>query len=114
MGHKIKKFAKVLMILGMIPCGILAIIHFFQYYENHGWIQFATINGGASFPFTEVHEHLGNKGYASLQTMIYFICGFFACLLGGLPLYWFGCLFERVESIEQNILYMQKSNANKQ
>ena len=45
----------------------------------------------------------GNKAYDGKMVQTYGIAGIIGSLFGGLPLYWFGCLFERVEQLQTSI-----------
>ena len=106
MGRKIKTFAKVIMILGMCICLIASAYVLISCYNRNGGfylLKYATINGGYEInPYVPyvgaTWEAQGNDIYFSIQLAIYFGLGAFGCLLYGLPVYWLGCLFERVDS----------------
>ena len=112
MGHKIQKFAKVIMILGMAVCFISAAYTLVSCYDRNlgfGMIQYATINGGVTNPYLPAEwEARGNDIYNSFQIAIVFGIGFLSCLFGGLPLYWLGCLFERVEHLQSDITDLKR------
>jgi len=112
LGKKIKTFAKVIMIVGMACCLIGAAYTLIGCYDrNGGWgfLEYATINGGVTNPYLPSEwEMKGNDIYNSIQIAVSFGIGFFSFLLGGLPLYWFGCLFERVEHLQSDIADLRR------
>ena len=105
MGKKIKTLAKVLIILGVIVFSVLTVKSFQKYYEDRPYTVYA--DGYEEYGRNQyISDTLVQRGYqarAELLETIYCACGIAACLLGGLPLYWFGCLFEKVEKIEKQI-----------
>ena len=110
MGRKIKTFAKVIIILGMLAFGALSALTFLKYYEDRPYTVYADgyeTNGSNPYISDSLVQR-GYKAYAELTETIYYVCGFFACLLGGLPIYWFGCLFQRVEYIQADIIELRK------
>ena len=115
MGKKIKTFAKVLIILGMIAFGVLAYISFKNYYADRPFTVYADgykeYGDNPYIPSSSVER--GFRAYAELTETIYYVCGFFGCLLGGLPLYWFGCLFQRVEWMHMDIEALKKQQTAK-
>ena len=113
MGRKIKTFAKVLIILGMIAFGILTAISFNNYYNDRPYTVYAdSYETNGRNPYTpDEYVQRGYKAYSELNETIYYACGFFGCLLGGLPLYWFGCLFQRVEWMHMDIEALKKQVA---
>ena len=106
MGKKIKTFAKVIMILGISICLIASAYVLISCYNRNGGfylLKYATAYGGYEIsPYVPsvgaTWEAQGNDIYFSIQLAIYFALGAFGCLLYGLPVYWFGCLFERVDN----------------
>lgn len=105
MGGKIKTLAKALMIIGVIVCVICFFVGMGKYNGDKKYIEYATANGGAyGYPSLQA---AGDNAYAGRLLMIYGVVGIFGSIIGGLPLYWFGCLFERVEDI-QSITYDNK------
>ena len=99
MGGKIKGLAITLIVLGVIAC----IICFFEgnsaYQKDKDCLKYATANGGAGYGYA-ILEEAGNRAYAGKMLRTYSIYGIIGSIFGGLPLYWFGCLFERVEEIQ--------------
>jgi hypothetical protein len=76
-----------------------------NYYNDRPYRVYADnyeINGQNPYISNELVQR-GYKSYAELNETLYYVCGIFACLLGGLPLYWFGCMFQRVEIAEEKI-----------
>ena len=98
MGSKIKTVAIVLMIIGIIASIICFFVGNSQYNEDKDYIEYATVNGG-SYGYSSLQE-AGNRAYAGLMLRRYSLIGIIASIIGMLPLYWFGCLFERVEGIQ--------------
>ena len=118
MGRKIKTFSKVIMILFISACLIAAAYILISCYDRNGGfyhLQHATINGGN--PHSDWvganWEAQGNDIYFSIQLAIYFGLGAAGCLLWGLPLYWFGCMFQRVEQIQLELDGIRKEQAAK-
>lgn len=108
MGKKIQRITKVLMFLGISICLVAAAYVLISCYDRNsgfGWLQYATINGGVSNPYLPPEwEIYGNDVYFSIQLAIYFALGAAGCLLCGVPLYWLGRLFEKVEDIESFLI----------
>jgi len=96
MGHKIKTFAKVLLVIGIIACIICFIVGVSQYNKDKDCLQYATVFGGAGSKYPSI-EAAGNRAYAGMMMKTYSIVAIFVLPLSLLPLYWFGCLFECVE-----------------
>lgn len=117
MGHKIQTFAKVVMILGIIACIVVSFIGFKQYYNNRPYFQYATVFGGYS-PAAIVQqyspgfgtdwEERGNESLQGFSIMVGGLIGVLSCLFAGLPLYWFGCLFERVEFLQLDVAELKR------
>ena len=108
MGSKIKTFAKCFMILGIVICLVSAAYVLVSCYNrNLGFyhLQHATINGGN--PHSDWvgsdWEAKGNDIYNSIMIAAYLGSGAIGFLFFGLPLYWFGCLFQRVEYMQTDI-----------
>ena len=116
MGKKIRTFAKLLMCIGISACLIAAAYTLHSCYNrNSGFylLRYATANGGYTrSPYAPsvgaTWEAQGNDIYFSIQLAIYFALGAAGCLLWGLPLCWFGRLFEKVEAIESFIIGKQE------
>ena len=102
MGHKIKTFAKVLLIIGLIACVICFIVGVSQYNKDKDCLQYATIFGGAGSKYPSI-EAAGNRAYAGMMMKTYSIVAIFALPISLLPLYWFGCLFECVEDTKATV-----------
>lgn len=122
MGKKIRLVTKLLMFLGISACLIAAAYVLLTCYErNHGFylLKYATVNGGyAVNPYAPsvgaTWEAQGNDIYFSIQLAIYFAIGAAGCLLWGVPLCWFGSLFQRVEQIQLELDGIRKQQAVKQ
>ena len=112
MGKKIQRITKVLMFLGIsIFLVASAYVLISCYARNGGFyhLRHATINGGYTVsPYVPsvgaTWEAQGNDIYFSIQLAIYFALGAAGCLLWGVPLYWLGRLFEKVEDIESFLI----------
>ena len=93
----------------MLAFGALSVTTFLKYYDDRPYTVFSDdyeINGANPYiPYSNIER--GYKAQAELTETIYYVCGFFACLLGGLPLYWFGCLFQRVEYIQSDMIELR-------
>lgn len=105
MGNKIKSFARFIMFLGVVACLVAAACTLIPCYERN--LGFARMNDDIR---------------ASIQTAIgygiYALCFIFA----GMPVYWLGCLFDRVEKLDgkletiimgQREEHTKKEDANK-
>lgn len=97
MGGTLKGLAKALMIIGVIVCVICFFVGMGKYNEDKDYLEYATVNGGSYYPNLQA---AGDNAYAGRLLMIYGGVGVIGSIIGGLPLYWFGCLFERVEDIQ--------------
>lgn len=121
MGKKIRRITKLLMFLGISACLIAAAYVLLTCYErNHGFylLKYATANGGYTpSPYAPsvgaTWEAQGNDIYFSIQLAIYFGLGAVGCLLWGVPLCWFGSLFQRVEQIQLELDGIRKQQAAK-
>ncbi len=85
------------MVIGAIVCVICFFIGNSQYNEDKGYIEYATANGGSGYRSL---QEAGDRAYAGLMLKNFSLYGIIGSIVGGLPLYWFGCLFERVEEIQ--------------
>lgn len=97
MGSRIKSIAKGLIIIAIIGCIICFVIGIIAYSKDSDYIEYATVYGGSSYGSL---RNAGDRAYAGKMMMIYGAFGIVGSILGGLPLYWFGCLFECVEEIK--------------
>lgn len=122
MGKKIKTFAKVLIWIGVIACCVSLWFGFMRFYDNKAFFQYATINGGYTpgpyltqyVPdFGSNYEPRGNEAFYGMVQMIGSGIGIIVCIISGLPLYWFGCLFQRVEWIQLELDGIRKEQAVK-
>lgn len=111
MGKKLKTTAKVLMFIGVTVCLICAAVVLLNCYNRNGgfhMLQYATVNGGFT-PFQPGPEwdwgweEMGNDIYISIQIAVYLVIGALAFVVTCLPMYWFGCVLERLDAIEQKI-----------
>ena len=96
MGSRIKSVAIILIVLGVIACVICFFVGNSAYQKDKDCIKYATVNGGAGYGYS-ILEEAGNRAYAGQMLRTYSIYGIIGSIFGGLPLYWFGCLFEHVE-----------------
>ena len=105
MGKGIKVFAIIIMVIGMLTCATFAIITYSKYRSDKPFISF--VEGyeeyGENPVFSKDRVERGYLAKAEFTAFIYYLCGFFASLFFGLPLYWFGCLFVKVERIERSL-----------
>ena len=118
MGRKIKTFAKILIWFGIIGCCVSLWFGFHQYYKNRTFLEYATINGGYTIDplarpylpsdFNADWEQRGNESLYGLVQTIGSGLGIVACIISGLPLYWFGCLFQRVEYIQADMIELHE------
>ena len=123
MGRKIKTFAKVLIWLGIICCCVSLWFGFTRYYDNKAYFQYATVNGGYTLDplakqylpsdFGSNYEPRGNEAFYGMVQMIGSGLGIVACIISGIPLYWFGCMFQRVEWIQLDVDAIRKEQAAK-
>lgn len=110
-GNKIKGLAKFLA-YACIIVGVLAIIiGLVNYAQNADCLEYASAYGGSSY---RLLTESGNKAYLGITMMkygaIYGICGF----LSTWPLYGFGELIEKVDSINSNLKKMIENNNNQE
>ena len=105
MGSSIKSFAVFIIIIGIIAGFLCYLFGNSQYNDNKKYMEYATINGGSTYKNL---EDAGNEAYAGKDLKTYGIAGIIGSFFGGLPLYWFGCLFERVEQ-QKTAIYEIKS-----
>ena len=121
MGKKIKITIKLLMFLGVFAClAFAAYILISCYNRNHGFylLKYATVYGGYEItPYAPsvgaTWEAQGNDIYFSIQLAVYFGLGAVGFLLWGLPIYWLGCLFQRVEWIQLGMDAIKKQQGAK-
>lgn len=86
MGEKIKRFARFIMVFGVIACLIAAAYTLITCYDRN-------------LGFWRMNEDIQASIQAAINYGIYALCFIFA----GMPVYWFGCLFERVEHLQSDI-----------
>ena len=107
MGKKIRLTVKCLMVLGVCACLIAAAYILISCYDRNGGfylLQYATVNGGVSNPYLPAEwEVKGNDVYYSIHLAIYLLLGALGCFLWGVPLCWFGSMFQRVEQIQMEL-----------
>lgn len=109
MGKKLKTTAKVLMFIGVTVCLVCAAIVLHNCYIRNGGfyaLRYATVNGGFTPLYPEWDwgwEEEGNDIYFSIQIAVYLVIGALAFVVTCLPMYWFGCVLERLDAIEQKI-----------
>ena len=108
MGGRIKGFAVAIMVIGIIACVICFIVGAVQYNKDKKYIEYASVNGGSYYSSL---EEAGNRAYAGKMLKIYGIIGIVSCIVGGLPYYWCGCLFESVEYLQDKIEKYEETNA---
>ena len=108
MGGRIKLLAGWLIAIGIIASVFCLVSGVSQYNENKQYLEYATINGGGH-GYKNLEE-AGNKAYDGKMVQTYGIAGIIGSLFGGLPLYWFGCLFERVEQLQTSISELKLEN----
>lgn len=110
MGKKIKTLSKILIILGVCVFAVLTVRSFLKYYDDRSFTVYAdSYETNGRNPY--ISDTLVQRGYrarSELLETIYCVCGLVGCFLGGLPLYWFGCLFEKVEMMETKIDHLNK------
>ena len=99
MGSRIKSIAIVLVVIAVSVCIICFFVGVGKYSEDKDYIEYATVYGGA-YGYSTLQK-AGDNAYAGKLMMKYGGWGIVASIIGGLPLYWFGCLFECVENIQQ-------------
>ena len=102
MGKKIKTFAKVLMILGVVSSIAIVFFGLRQYGDNQVYISLTSIGQNTNPDYLLK----ANQGYQGIYMAVCGGIGIIGCLFGLLPLYWFGCLFHRVESMKEQIEYL--------
>ncbi|MBE5806790.1 MAG: hypothetical protein E7317_00400 [Clostridiales bacterium] len=100
MGAVIKTLAGVLMVVGAVACAICFCVGLNNYNEDKDYMEYASVYGGSYYTSL---ESAGNNAYAGKMMMIYSGVGVIGSIVGGLPLYWFGCLFEHVEAIRSAV-----------
>jgi len=98
MGSKLKTLAIILIVLGVIASVICFFIGNSAYQKDKDCLKYATVYGGSGG--YSILEEAGNRSYEGLMLRNYGIYGIIGSIIGGLPLYWFGCLFERVDEIK--------------
>lgn len=113
MGHKIKTFAKVLIALCIISCVIVIVYGLRMYGDNHVYESVLSIKQTTGQVVTSDDIFFAGRASQGRYTAIYGGIGIVASVISLLPLYWFGCLFERVESIEQNMWTLLKRTPEK-
>ena len=94
-GTKIKTLVKTVAILGCIACVIMFIAGCSAYLDDKDYIEYATVNGGAS-RYSSL-EKAGNNALAGRTMMIYSAVSFAVIAVGSMPLYGFGVLVENSE-----------------
>ena len=99
MGSRIKSIAISLIVIAIIGCVICSFVGLGKYNKDKDYIEYATVYGGA-YGYSSLQE-AGDNAYAGKMLMTYGGWGIAASIIGGLPLYWFGCLFECVEDTQQ-------------
>lgn len=98
MGGKLKTLAIVLMVIGILVSVVCFFVGNAAYQKDKDCLKYATVNGGAyGYP---ILVESGDKAYAGLTLRTNAIYGLIGSIVGSLPLYWFGCLFERVDEIK--------------
>lgn len=94
-GSKIKVMTIVLVILGLIGCLIMFVVGNGAYQDNKDYIEYATINGGASY--YDSLEAAGNEAYNGLQLRNMSLTLAACIVVSALPLYGFGVIVENSE-----------------
>ena len=100
MGKVIKGIAITLMVLGILGGAIMTIKGASQYNEDKEYIEYATVNGGSRYSRL---EEAGNNAYAGKTLMTYGIASVIGSVVACLPLFWFGCLFVKVDDIQSKV-----------
>ena len=110
-GNKIKRLAKFLAYACIIVGVLVIIIGFVNYAPNAVCLEDASVYGGGQY---QVWTERGNKAYLGITMMkygaIYGIFGF----LSTWPLYGFGELIEKVDSINSNLIKLIENNNNQE
>lgn len=99
MGNRIKNLALVLIAIAIIGCFICFFAGLGKYSKDKEYIEYATVYGGA-YGYPRL-QSAGDSAYLGKMLMTYGGLGIGASIIGGLPLYWFGCLFNCVEDTKQ-------------
>lgn len=113
-GSKIKVMTVVLVILGLFSCLIMFAVGNGAYQENKDYIEYATINGGATY--YESLEEAGNEAYNGLQLRNMSLTLAACIVVSALPLYGFGVMVEnserQTELMEQMALKQKSIDAS--
>lgn len=94
-GKKIKTLVAIVTVIGVVGCVILFFVGNAAYNEDKGYIEYATVNGGAyGYPTLQA---AGDNAYNGLQLRNLALILAPCLLISALPLYGFGVIVEGSE-----------------